>query len=355
MLHPNLIRKYFLLFSILITAIVGMYAQHSVFYQLNDEDDLPSNEIYKVVQDKFGFIWIGCDAGLFRYDRFKFKQYVNSQQNGNSISFLKFDNQDRIWCKNFYGQVYRVSGDSLMIIYAKKTSLASEPQFALDDLCNVWVYNERNIIQYNQDGDSLALYPLGISSGEINNLQYHKNPIYIILTDLRLFKFDMSLKNMQCISQSAGAGIETRNTSIINAKDDLLALIEITFPAEKRYKVFKIDATGLSEYIDLGRQDEATNIYSIYYDNDHLWCTSTQGVFMLNAKSQDGGPMFKLFPDIKVSSMIKDREGMYWFTSLQEGIMVVPNMEVISIHPSNSILTDKGCYLDSSDKMRIKN
>mgnify|MGYP001811290469 CR=1 FL=1 len=48
-------------------------AQHPIFYTIDVDKGLPSNEVYQLVQDDFGYMWIGCDAGLYRYDGFNFK------------------------------------------------------------------------------------------------------------------------------------------------------------------------------------------------------------------------------------------------------------------------------------------
>ncbi len=91
----------YLLVVIYLFSFHSLIAQHPAYYQINDENGLPSNEVYNIVQDNFGYIWIGCDAGLYRYDGFTFKQYTNKRKNGRAISFLQFDEKQRIWCNIF--------------------------------------------------------------------------------------------------------------------------------------------------------------------------------------------------------------------------------------------------------------
>lgn len=50
------------------------------FQRYTQEDGLPSNAIYSLVQDKSGFLWIGTDKGLCRYDGYNFKE-VNVSSN----------------------------------------------------------------------------------------------------------------------------------------------------------------------------------------------------------------------------------------------------------------------------------
>lgn len=43
-------------------------AQYPHYYTINDENNLPSNVVYSLLQDEKGFIFIGCDAGLYKFD-----------------------------------------------------------------------------------------------------------------------------------------------------------------------------------------------------------------------------------------------------------------------------------------------
>ena len=41
---------------------------HTEYRNLSMEDGLPSDAVRNILQDKYGFIWLGTDAGLCRYD-----------------------------------------------------------------------------------------------------------------------------------------------------------------------------------------------------------------------------------------------------------------------------------------------
>ena len=81
-------------------------AQQSYSYKIDSENGFQSNEVYEIEQDSFGFIWIGCDAGLFRYDGVDFKHYMHSNQKGRSVSKLIVDEKERLWYQNFSGQIF---------------------------------------------------------------------------------------------------------------------------------------------------------------------------------------------------------------------------------------------------------
>ena len=95
------IHRFYLVRFLLLTLFLSCFnltkGQNPAYYKIDDEKGLPSNETYQILQDDFGYIWIGSDAGLYRYDGFNFKQYSNSKQNGRGISFLQIDSKQRVW------------------------------------------------------------------------------------------------------------------------------------------------------------------------------------------------------------------------------------------------------------------
>ena len=56
------------------------------FNSIRVEDGLPNNIINSIVQDSIGFIWIGTNDGLCRYDGENFKIFSQSLKNKNSLS-----------------------------------------------------------------------------------------------------------------------------------------------------------------------------------------------------------------------------------------------------------------------------
>lgn len=72
------------------------------FTHLSNNDRLPSNTIHSICQDHKGFIWIGTENGLCRWDGYRMSTYDLSRENPEnplSKSILKVfaDSQERIW------------------------------------------------------------------------------------------------------------------------------------------------------------------------------------------------------------------------------------------------------------------
>ncbi|MEH0154056.1 two-component regulator propeller domain-containing protein [Limibacter armeniacum] len=94
------------LFVILLTCVSPMAAMSSYtpisFRSIGAEDGLSQSDIYCILQDSKGFIWLGTDDGLNKYDGYTFTAYHRSLKSYNSISFnsiraLFEDSQQNLW------------------------------------------------------------------------------------------------------------------------------------------------------------------------------------------------------------------------------------------------------------------
>lgn len=73
------------------------------FVSLTVADGLPSSVAYKTVQDRDGFIWIGTQDGLARYDGVDFRVFRHDPADpaslpSNDISSLLIDRAGNLWC-----------------------------------------------------------------------------------------------------------------------------------------------------------------------------------------------------------------------------------------------------------------
>jgi signal transduction histidine kinase/ligand-binding sensor domain-containing protein/DNA-binding response OmpR family regulator len=67
-------------------ACILSFPQNANFKSYTAEDGLSSSDVNCLLQDKVGFLWIGTENGLNRFDGVGFKIFRNRQNNSNSIS-----------------------------------------------------------------------------------------------------------------------------------------------------------------------------------------------------------------------------------------------------------------------------
>ncbi len=76
------------------------------FLHLSNSDGLSQNSVYRVLQDRKGFIWLSTENGLNRYDGYQFKVFSKDPSNPNSLAgsftwHLSEDSKGRIWIGTF--------------------------------------------------------------------------------------------------------------------------------------------------------------------------------------------------------------------------------------------------------------
>lgn len=103
----------FVLYLILGINSLLLQAQHPYAWDLTVEDGLPSLEVYDLYEDSKGYMWMGTDKGVCRYNGQEFKSYYNEVQRKEAISGMQEDAKGRIWCRSFDGQVFYIEDDSL--------------------------------------------------------------------------------------------------------------------------------------------------------------------------------------------------------------------------------------------------
>jgi len=87
------------------------------FEHLTTENGLFQNVVYSVLQDSKGFLWIGTQDGLIRYDGYNFKVYKHESGNPNSISnneieTIYIDKNDNLWIGTLGGGLNKYDGET---------------------------------------------------------------------------------------------------------------------------------------------------------------------------------------------------------------------------------------------------
>lgn len=87
-------RKLFLLLfpAVLFAASVHAESTMSDFRHMTQSDGLSSNQVRSLIQDRFGFIWIGTEQGLDRYDGSVIRNFgMNEEAHGSTVLSLQED------------------------------------------------------------------------------------------------------------------------------------------------------------------------------------------------------------------------------------------------------------------------
>ena len=111
-------RFYFLLLLFCTTLQVALGQKHTIsFKHITAEDGLSQNHVNYLLKDSRGFIWIGTQDGLNRYDAYQFQHFHHHTDDTTSLSnnyiwCLLEDSNDDIWVGSFGGELCRFNRDT---------------------------------------------------------------------------------------------------------------------------------------------------------------------------------------------------------------------------------------------------
>lgn len=311
-----LLRTIIVIFLLVCVHLVSL-AQNPVYRTIDKTSGLPSNTIYDIFQDAKGFMWIGHDKGLSKYDGFRFTHYQNEEQRGRPLSNLLQDSTGKIWCQNFVGQFFYIENDTL------KLSRQLEP---------TGMYIPAGIL----NGTTL------IATGK-KGLRY-LNTSTFTLNEKSLGDFS---SNHYTFANKDAFYFFNKNSGKLIISDSNGNLRDEAAPQRLSYFYILPLKSGthyLPKYpdnkfnmINWGTQETVfkfpakTFIQNTCFLNDSLMALITSTGFYLfdvnlNPSTETNNHYFK---SKNTSTLTRDREGNWWIGTLNEGILFVPNLATL--------------------------
>lgn len=128
--------------------------------QYTEADGLPSSQIYKLITDQFGYIWIGTINGLARYDGHEFLRFYSNPNDSTSFKGLN------VWCifEDSKGRIWVSSGPSFLNRYDPATRTFKQYEFTslVDHPVNI----ELGISTINEDKNGKLYFGVNTNYGE---------------------------------------------------------------------------------------------------------------------------------------------------------------------------------------------
>ncbi|WP_310381763.1 two-component regulator propeller domain-containing protein, partial [Flavobacterium sp.] len=138
-----------------------------LFNKINQTKGLSNDRVSSIVKEKNGFVWIGTENGLNRFDGNKIKIYnkQNSGLSSNDISDLLIDHKGRIWIATFGGglNLYILSNDKFVVyknILNNNTSIPSNELNTIfeDSKGIIWLGTKNGLSYLNEKDQTFKTY-----------------------------------------------------------------------------------------------------------------------------------------------------------------------------------------------------
>jgi ligand-binding sensor domain-containing protein len=328
-----------ILLLVFICFVVQGYSQFDpVYKRFTVNDGLAGNETYHIFQDSKGYIWIATNNGVSLFDGYNFKNFdVQTGLVDNIVFEIYEDYKGRIWFVPFSCELCYYENGKIHVYpfnYKIRQHMPTKSRgplklsFYVDTLDNVYLgVKNYGIMHINPEGIFKKLNVDEDTKIIFNEISSNK---ILITTNEKTNSKDLLIhSNKQ------------------NVKISLENIIKINTPIYT-YAIKDTDSTiyasfeGTLVYFENNRPkwiDKSTsNIIWLSKDDEYLFVSDFNGGIKFspisNKKSFQPRTILKNF---QITSVIKDTEGAYWLSTLNNGIIYIPDIHIQTITKENGI------------------
>jgi ligand-binding sensor domain-containing protein/two-component sensor histidine kinase len=326
-----------MLFRVLIFLFCASYSYdivgQDIFYtNYTAKSGLPSNTVYFAFQDSEGFMWFGTDAGVCRYDGHTFTTFTPQDKlSDNEVFQIAEDSQKRIWFLTFNGRVsYYKNG----AIY----NSSSDPilkGLEVGDIYNCFFEDSKNRIWLTNTLKGVNILNPDSTITHLDN----EYIFYLWEEDDKIFGID----------QSGVIYFDKDNPSHYEKKkiEGLLFFANgsrrVMINKEEKIIYFPVFGSGINriDYSNLTSTKlfQHLQVFGLLPAEDNqVWVYHSNGAFLWD--EHDTTTVKNLFNGTIISHAARDKDGGYWFTTLNKGILYMPSLQIKKISPK--FKTDDG-------------
>lgn len=369
--YSMLLYKKIILVLLTVLFVNDVVAQNYVYNydHLTTKNGLSNNFINCLVEDKQGFIWLGTQDGLCRYDGKNYVVYRTNEDkkiflNSIIITSLALQNDSIIWVGTAAGlHSLNTFQKEIQLVPTFKESIIDD--IFIDDKKTIWIVADRQI--YNKKENQTNWNSISKNNQELKNKQWtkvtqienKKNPksnsiLFIRYKDTEqdyehcIYNFEQTKKQIQPITNSFGINIDffdkAKSTFIayhnekIVPKDKIAQFSDSTsFPIQY---IFSTKTKGMRLTRNFSAKKHQNYLYIPLFEKIIIFDLTTYKkvgeINLLNVMGKVGNPIIK---DLEI-----DKSGNLWVATFGEGIFVFPiyGLQKIRVYQENPDNPTKG-------------
>jgi len=189
----KLIKHFLLTFSFVLIFFKITFPQSLSFHNYTTDEGLPQNTVFSILQDSTGFIWVGTEAGVARFDGSNFKTFgIADGLIATDVLALFQDSKGNIWMGTKSG--VSVYSQNNFTNYTQNDGLADDFIYAIteDKKGNIWFATRSSgLMKFSDSTFTKITKKDGLSSNRTRALITDQNGNLWIGTDGRgIVKYD---------------------------------------------------------------------------------------------------------------------------------------------------------------------
>jgi ligand-binding sensor domain-containing protein len=286
------------------------HGQYPYLKKISFPEQLPTQVVYGMLTDSKGYVWLGTDKGLYRFNGRSFVAIPFDNTFSKAVSYLREDDKGVIWCMNFYNQFFSFQKDTLRRFDIDYSTIKGAPNFSnlVVGTKQLWLQSYGNIYEFDKATRKIVrTIPVVLKGAQIISSITDEKDYYAFTTNGFLFSRSKTENAWRSMGESyydfkfirrpkgiigIAAGYE-RKSSFEIIDDKVVTLPPINLPPDIR--IFQ----------------------GVCIDNDEYWLCTQNGAYKWDKKT---GAVKCYFPKERVSDVVKDYQGNYWFSTLDNGL-----------------------------------
>ena len=323
-------------------------------YNKNDKNSIANNYIIDIMEDKDGYIWISTINGLSRIDtdNDEIKNYSSDKNNGNlsdeNLWQIIYTSEDKFLVSSVNGlNLYNQEKDSFDRVLSDEDELPSQFIYSLKEDSNghIWVGTDKGLVELDKNLKLVNSYQDSIGESEIYNLYEDLNKnLWVCTVDKGLFRInlnDKSIKNYKSSESKFSLPSNTVRDVINNSKN------ELWIGTDKGLCLFNYETEEFVRYSKKAYESNTlvdNSIFCLFKDRSGLiWVGTYRGIsaFNPNTKFQhyksDKEDSNSISGDV-IQGIYKDDDNLVWMGTSEDGINIMNGKAVEYLNTGNSKL-----------------
>ncbi len=317
-----------------------------------DKNSIANNYIVDIIEDKNGYIWVSTIGGLSRInpDKDEIKNYYSKEDRGNlsnsNLWQLLCTKDNRLIASTIDGlNVYDKNKDKFTRILYKEGELPSQYIYSLEEdlYGHIWVGTDNGLVELDKDLNIVKSYQDAIGDSDVYNVyDDSKGNIWVCTLDNGLFKInldDNSVENYK--NNNSKISIPSNNVrDIISDSEGKLWIA-----TDKGLCTFDYER---EEFITYNKKSYQSNsliddeIFCLLKDSSGLiWIGTYSGISRFNPNSNF--THFKLDPyeDNSISGNVihgiyEDDDKTLWIGTNESGVNIINGESIKHLNKENS-------------------
>src|SRR5215213_706521 len=309
------------------------------------ENGLPQNTVQAIVQTNDGYLWLGTQDGLARFDGLNFTVFDKENTpafKSNDIRSLQEDRQGRLWISTSYGLICRHNGQFTAFTVSEGLPDNSVGPVIEDANGNVWIGTAGGLARFENGNFKTFTVEHGLARNVIQTLHARANGSVLVGTSAGL----QFLRDDQFTPPNMPTGLLPGNlTSIAETRNGYLWLGTLD-------GLFQVDNEGRTSTVDLPN----SRVSALRIDREAaLWIATSGGVARLQNDRLETFTSINGLSSNFVLSIFEDREGSIWIGTEAGGLNLLKSKKFTTYTTKDGLPSDlvKAIYQDAQGRIWI--